>query len=759
MTSPQPEAPLRTMSASPPVSTSPPTSSNMMNASQGSTHTHGSERARNWRPVLMRRNRQMKTVAMAADDSPQHDPASPMLAARAMSSTHTTAASNANSNANASHVVSSHEFEDDANSKKNKKKTLPFAGNNGGGAAMATPSVATSSTGAAHSATSNVAGLTLSTGVTPHSTATATISSISATPATLSSNNSGNNNNNSTSNVNNNNNNNNNNNSNSTPTTPAVKKNKLQRILGFGGGGSAPPVQSEVISQLGDVALTEAELFRLPLLTFDPGPAEHWRARTLSTTYEVTIQSTGREDLLRFGSVFAGRSMSTYPFNVPAKCRDGDPIADNFAVRVYDNRVVAALADGCGWGLASALAARTAVRTFNSFVKARRHALGNARHAAQLVIDAFCAAHVDVCKTPTDHGQIGTTTLAGGVLLAMSAPRHAIKSAAAAAATPATPTTPPTPVVAAAVATPMSVSAFCESGVVPPAPDDDGHVEVPVLEDLPVTKDDDRDEGSCDAQDRLVPDDNDDDDAPPVMEERRMSAATAEPLSRGMAANSFTNVALAAAAAEDAEGDRFAFVFACVGDVKVFHCAVRPDGHCTVTDVTRGDIKSQSSEAKFRAEDPGGRMGPQLPESAIDARGKGTRADLRNLYTRCVPCARGDIFLMMSDGVGDNLDPEVLGQPSKSGVPWKDISEADQRAEKSEWAANYLSTTMRKCRFNLTEFVRVVIRFCADTTRPSRRFMEANPGRSLPTDYTEFSGKQDHTSIIAFSVFFGKPVF
>lgn len=657
-----------------------------------------------------------------------------------------------------------HADDDDNNAKKNKKKSLTPASANVAAMHLATASTASTSTSPPGNAIAMAS-----------SVAAAQLNSAGNAPIAAGSNvHNNNNNNNSSASSATPSSNNNNINSNSTalvaphsPTpVPAQKKNKLQRILGFGGSANVPPVQSDVVSRLGDVALTEAELFRLPLIAFDPGVAEHWRARTLSTTYEVTIQSTGREDLLRFGTIFAGRSMSTYPYNAAGKCRDGDPIADNFAVRVYDNRVVAAIADGCGWGLASALAARTAVRTFNSFVKARRHALGNVRHAAQLVIDAFCAAHVDVCKTPTDHGQFGTTTLAGGVLLAMSAPRVPLKTTVAAVAASPAPAVPtPTPVLLTPVAQPAvtTVSTLYDAGMMtppPPAPDEDlppVNVVVPVLEDLPVTKDDDQDEGSCDAQDRLIADDID--DPAPAVDERRMSAATGEPMPRLIGANSFTHVAQAALVADDVESDRFAFVFACVGDVKVFHCALRPDGSCTATDVTRGDIKSHSSEAKFRAEDPGGRIGAQLPESAIDARGKGTRADLRNLHTRCVPCARNDVFLMMSDGVADNLDPEVLGQPSKSGLPWKEINEADQRAEKSEWASNYLSTTLRKCRYNLSEFVRLVIRFCADTTRPSRRFMEQNPGRSLPTDYTEFSGKQDHTSIIAFSVFFGKQVF
>ena len=64
-----------------------------------------------------------------------------------------------------------------------------------------------------------------------------------------------------------------------------------------------------------------------------------------------------------------------------------------------------------------------------------------------------------------------------------------------------------------------------------------------------------------------------------------------------------------------------------------------------------------------------------LAASAIDARGCGTRADLRNLTVMSEICERGDIILMMSDGVADNLDPEVLGQEPSAGGNWRDVAE------------------------------------------------------------------------------------
>lgn len=127
-----------------------------------------------------------------------------------------------------------------------------------------------------------------------------------------------------------------------------------------------------------------------------------------------------------------------------------------------------------------------------------------------------------------------------------------------------------------------------------------------------------------------------------------------------------------------------------------------------------------------------------------------TRADLRNLCARCVICNENDIILMMSDGVADNLDPEVLGKPSSSGVAWADMDDVARHNEKTRWRCDFLAATMRASKFQLSEFVRIVVQFCSDTTRPSRRFMEENPGRALPDDYDLYAGKMDHTTLVAF---------
>ena len=54
--------------------------------------------------------------------------------------------------------------------------------------------------------------------------------------------------------------------------------------------------------------------------------------------------------------------------------------------------------------------------------------------------------------------------------------------------------------------------------------------------------------------------------------------------------------------------------------------------------------------------DPGGRLGPY--------QGREQKPDLRNLCCYYHPCEPGDLLIIVSDGVYDNLDPEVWDRPS-----------------------------------------------------------------------------------------------
>jgi hypothetical protein len=152
------------------------------------------------------------------------------------------------------------------------------------------------------------------------------------------------------------------------------------------------------------------------------------------------------------------------------------------------------------------------------------------------------------------------------------------------------------------------------------------------------------------------------------------------------------------------------------------------------------------------ASDPGGRIGPYIGEGA---------PDLRNLKLYFVECHAGDIIFLVTDGVHDNFDPQQLGK-----LP-KDIS---THLESDNWkhyegnaAADKIKTTYRVKLLRETihsksnevtpqEITSSVIEYCTHVTGKCREFMEQNPGKKQPTDYIEYPGKFDHTSIIAISV-------
>ena len=89
----------------------------------------------------------------------------------------------------------------------------------------------------------------------------------------------------------------------------------------------------------------------------------------------------------------------------------------------------------------------------------------------------------------------------------------------------------------------------------------------------------------------------------------------------------------------------WAFVFGSVGDCKVF---LYNPSSTAVTDITSSNRTDSESAA-----DCGGRLGP------CDRDGK---PDLRNLFVGSATVRRNDLILIVSDGVHDNLDPELLGK-------------------------------------------------------------------------------------------------
>lgn len=318
-----------------------------------------------------------------------------------------------------------------------------------------------------------------------------------------------------------------------------------------------------------------------------------------------------------YSDVVAGRSISTYPHIPGNPNRDGDPIADRFAANVFENRVIACMADGCNWGAKPREAAIKANAAFIEYVNTNHDTITDVKKAGAVLLNAFEYAHNSIMEGKLAFWDAGTTTLLGGVLLEINK-----------------------------------------------------------------------------GTDKWTP--------------------------------------------------QWEFVCASVGDCKAF-CYANGE----ITDITQGN--------RLNAHDPrdcGGRLGPHLDEG---------KPDLRNLNLFCASCEDGDLIIIVTDGIHDNLDPQHLGKLPKdmpkefnlSGDKWDDVDPA-----KAIFAKNAYITELFQSMLKVADgepptpkdVTDRLVNHCIEVTKKSREYMENNQGRRLPEDYVEFPGKMDHTSCLCFRV-------
>lgn len=206
---------------------------------------------------------------------------------------------------------------------------------------------------------------------------------------------------------------------------------------------------------------------------------------------------------------------------------------------------------------------------------------------------------------------------------------------------------------------------------------------------------------------------------------------------------------------EGAESSRqlrgqWGFVCCSVGDCKAFHYAPARGGGKgggEVTDITAGNRMNVTD-----VRDPGGRLGPYL---------EGGAPDLRNLKLYFMPCEPGDVLLLVSDGVHDNFDPQMLGRlPSEVGLELKDDAwESDAptglggggesvevEVAKDKFRAAALQQLLEAGPLTPRAITTRLVDHCYATTRVCREFMEHSPQARQPTDYRQFPGKMDHTT-------------
>jgi len=169
------------------------------------------------------------------------------------------------------------------------------------------------------------------------------------------------------------------------------------------------------------------------------------------------------------------------------------------------------------------------------------------------------------------------------------------------------------------------------------------------------------------------------------------------------------------------------------------------------------DITAANRQNASDARDSGGRLGPAFDFETDDVR---ELADLRNLTLFSMPCDDGDVLILVTDGVHDNLDPQHLGKlpkdmpKSMNLEPVSDWSRVDQT--KAEQAKNvfriaFLEKHVEGATDSL-DLCNRLVEHCLKTTSASRRFMMENAGRKVPEDYRSFPGKMDHTTCVCVRV-------
>lgn len=179
-----------------------------------------------------------------------------------------------------------------------------------------------------------------------------------------------------------------------------------------------------------------------------------------------------------------------------------------------------------------------------------------------------------------------------------------------------------------------------------------------------------------------------------------------------------------------------------VGDCKMV--VIRGDGS-GVVDVTEGNRVSSPT-------DPGGRIGAY-------GKNEGT-ADLRNLSFYHEKLSQGDVVVIMSDGVYDNMDPQLLKvEPHHIGLksaPWEEQSDQERVLDCKKLffleMMKVLSEGTETPILSPPQILAAIINFCRNASKSGRVWMAKNPNRRMPEYSDEFRGKMDHCTCMIYAV-------
>ena len=429
-------------------------------------------------------------------------------------------------------------------------------------------------------------------------------------------------------------------------------------------------------------------------------------------------------------SYFA-QSISTYPVrDKETQFKDGHPIADSYAFLRMNNRVIFALADGCGWGKGPREASHIASQSFVNYIQAHMTSAVDTRALGRLLFNALNVAHHSIIfnKSREELYHTGTTTICGGlcfqIIQGPEVAEHADNHF------------PNFEEVMGA-----NYCNGCKFG---------------------------RDCQGCKAK---IPSCWEKLGCPECRPELREDLSSHWPQ-----ASALWGVALLS-----------------IGDCKAYHYKKQSN---SIVEITKGNRMNIDDPT-----DPGGRIGAHTFDPVLP--------DLRNLRLIFTTVQEGDHIYLCSDGIHDNLDPQILGiDPGDFGIKisleknqppyppsWDELVQLKKKDPpayssiellKSKWSAmkmqslispetpkmpsevEYSHTNYEGRQRGLTslgsdnpEFLSQINRLelhgqrlmdhCLRVTQNQRHWMETET-QKVPEDYKKYPGKLDHTTLLCFQV-------
>ena len=145
-----------------------------------------------------------------------------------------------------------------------------------------------------------------------------------------------------------------------------------------------------------------------------------WPVRRLPQRALTCIRGPGESSMeTQIFETFAGaKAISNYPLVPGRPFREGDPICDRYLVKLYEDQILIALADGCNWGKMPKKAAKRATKRLMETIDEFHDDITNVRNAGAALLLGFSRAHEYIIGSDEELSPgSGKTTMVAGLLL------------------------------------------------------------------------------------------------------------------------------------------------------------------------------------------------------------------------------------------------------------------------------------------------------------------------------------------------------